>query len=138
MGELDKEMAKVGKRIADAKAKVDKAVKLKLREEVLALGGVRLRAQKSVETLGEQLKGVEGRLSKARRSRRGARRAWRSSGRRSPRPKRRRSARGRSRRPRPRRRSRRALEVMRTYEACQAELAEKEEAAGDQGQVREG
>ena len=133
MGELDKEMAKVGKRIADAKAKVDKADEklAKLQEEVLALGGVRLRAQKSkVETLGEQLKGVEGRLSKARAQSEGsekgvakleaavasAKEAAEALEEKIKATKAKKAA-----------LEEEALEVMRTYEACQAELAEKEE-----------
>jgi len=56
-----------GKRAAEARKAVDAAdAKLEaLQEKVLAVGGIKLRAQKSkVETLGEQLGGVRARLTK--------------------------------------------------------------------------
>jgi structural maintenance of chromosome 4 len=66
--ELDSELKKLGKKVTECEAKVDKidGELASLQEEVLAVGGVRLRAQKSkVETLGDQLSGVEARLNKA-------------------------------------------------------------------------
>ena len=59
--------AAVGKKVAAQRTKVeaaDAAVE-ELQEQVLALGGIKLRAQKSkVETLNEQLAGIQGELTK--------------------------------------------------------------------------
>ena len=66
--ELDAELKKHAAKVASAQAKVDKSDEdlAALQEQVLAVGGVRLRAQKAkVEGLGERLSGVEGQLGKA-------------------------------------------------------------------------
>lgn len=67
--DLDKKLATMGKRTAAQQAKVDAvdAEIAELQEQVLAVGGVMLRAQKSkVETLKGQSSGIQQQLTKAR------------------------------------------------------------------------
>ena len=66
--ELEKQLTQIQKKVAAAQAKVDKedGELAKLDEKVGAVGGVQLRATKSkVETLGDQLRGLEGKMAKA-------------------------------------------------------------------------
>ena len=121
LAELAKEIKALGKRVGEGEKKVGAAdaTLASLQEQVLAVGGIKLRAQKSkVETLGEQVSGLQQALTKANKkttlhwargprlfsfllSRRSPRRRWVSRAR----PPRRPSSRRRSASSRPRRRA---------------------------------
>ena len=68
LAELAKEIKALGKRVGEGEKKVGAAdaTLASLQEQVLAVGGIKLRAQKSkVETLGEQVSGLQQALTKA-------------------------------------------------------------------------